>query len=60
MNTNSDNKLTFGIMLGPYLPWTQILEHARLVESLGFDKLWVPDHFVNPEDKGMYWFECWS
>jgi alkanesulfonate monooxygenase SsuD/methylene tetrahydromethanopterin reductase-like flavin-dependent oxidoreductase (luciferase family) len=31
-----------------------------LVESLGFDKLWVPDHFVNPEDIEMDWFDCWS
>lgn len=60
MNTKSDNNLTFGIMLGPMPPWERIIEHARLVESLGFDKLWVPDHFVNPEDKNMDWFECWS
>ena len=60
MNTKSDNKLTFGISLGPVPPWERVVEWARLVESLGFDKLWVPDHFVAPNDKEMDWFECWS
>jgi alkanesulfonate monooxygenase SsuD/methylene tetrahydromethanopterin reductase-like flavin-dependent oxidoreductase (luciferase family) len=57
---SQSEKLTFGIMLGPVPPWKRVVEHARLVESLGFDKLWLPDHFVNPEDKNMEWFDCWS
>ena len=28
--------------------------------SLGFDKLWLPDYFVNPKDKAMGWLERWS
>jgi alkanesulfonate monooxygenase SsuD/methylene tetrahydromethanopterin reductase-like flavin-dependent oxidoreductase (luciferase family) len=52
--------ITFGIMLVPTPPWKQLIEQARLVESLGFDKLWLPDHFVNPGDKEMEWFDCWS
>ncbi len=60
MNTKIDHKRTFGISLGPVPPWKRVVEQARLVESLGFDKLWVPDHFVNPGDKDMEWFECWS
>ncbi len=60
MNSKSANKLTFGISLGPVPPWKRIVEEARLVKSLGFDKLWLPDHFVNPQDKGMDWFDCWS
>jgi alkanesulfonate monooxygenase SsuD/methylene tetrahydromethanopterin reductase-like flavin-dependent oxidoreductase (luciferase family) len=52
-------KLTFGILLGPNPPWSQIVGWANLVESLGFDKLWLPDHFVNPDDKNMDWFDCW-
>ncbi|MCJ7622618.1 MAG: LLM class flavin-dependent oxidoreductase [Anaerolineaceae bacterium] len=53
-------KLTFGIMLGPTTPWQRMEEQAQQVESLGFDKLWLPDHFVNPEDLEMDWFECWT
>jgi alkanesulfonate monooxygenase SsuD/methylene tetrahydromethanopterin reductase-like flavin-dependent oxidoreductase (luciferase family) len=60
MNTIRENKLTFGISLGPVPPWKQIVEQARLVESLGFDKLWLPDHFVNPSVKDMDWFDCWT
>ena len=60
MITKSGNKLTFGISIGPVPPWKRVVEWARLVESLGFDKLWVPDHFVAPNDKDMDWFECWS
>jgi alkanesulfonate monooxygenase SsuD/methylene tetrahydromethanopterin reductase-like flavin-dependent oxidoreductase (luciferase family) len=60
MNTQKADELTFGIMLGPTPPWQRMVEHANLVESLGFDKLWLPDHFVNPEDKDMDWFECWT
>jgi alkanesulfonate monooxygenase SsuD/methylene tetrahydromethanopterin reductase-like flavin-dependent oxidoreductase (luciferase family) len=59
MNTNN-NKLTFGIFILPVPPWTQIVEQARLVESLGFDKIWLPDHFVMPRDKDMPWFDCWA
>jgi alkanesulfonate monooxygenase SsuD/methylene tetrahydromethanopterin reductase-like flavin-dependent oxidoreductase (luciferase family) len=60
MQAKMDSKRTFGIMLGPVPPWSRLTEQAQLVESLGFDKLWVPDHFVNPEDKEMAWFDCWT
>ena len=60
MNPNQKNKLTFGISLGPVPPWQRLVEWAKLVEELGYDKLWLPDHFVNPRDKEMAWFECWT
>jgi alkanesulfonate monooxygenase SsuD/methylene tetrahydromethanopterin reductase-like flavin-dependent oxidoreductase (luciferase family) len=60
MNKISDKNLTFGIMIGPFPPWNQIVAWAKLVESLGFNKLWLPDHFVNPDDKNMDWMDCWS
>jgi alkanesulfonate monooxygenase SsuD/methylene tetrahydromethanopterin reductase-like flavin-dependent oxidoreductase (luciferase family) len=60
MIQGDDKKLTFGIMLGPFPPWKQIVRWAKLVENLGFDKLWLPDHFVNPDDKDMDWLDCWS
>lgn len=59
MSEGETKKLTFGIMLGPLPPWEKIVGWAKLVESLGFDKLWLPDHFVNPDDKDMDWFDCW-
>jgi alkanesulfonate monooxygenase SsuD/methylene tetrahydromethanopterin reductase-like flavin-dependent oxidoreductase (luciferase family) len=60
MDKKEDNNLTFGIMVAPTPPWHRMVEQAALVESLGYDKLWLPDHFVNPEDKEMDWFECWT
>jgi alkanesulfonate monooxygenase SsuD/methylene tetrahydromethanopterin reductase-like flavin-dependent oxidoreductase (luciferase family) len=59
MDGEKVNQLTFGIMLGPFPPWQQIVSWAKLVESLGYDKLWLPDHYVNPDDKEMAWFDCW-
>jgi alkanesulfonate monooxygenase SsuD/methylene tetrahydromethanopterin reductase-like flavin-dependent oxidoreductase (luciferase family) len=59
MANRGSKKITFGIMLGPFPPWEQIAGWAKLVESLGFDKLWLPDHFVNPDDKEMDWLDCW-
>lgn len=52
--------LTFGISLGPVPPWKRIVEQAKLVESLRFDKIWLPDHFANPRDKTMDWYDCWT
>lgn len=60
MNVKSTNKLTFGISLGPVPPWSRLVGWARLVESLGFDKIWLPDHFVNPGDKNADWYDCWT
>lgn len=52
--------ITFGIMPGPIVPWPQFVEWAKLIETLGFDKIWLPDHFINPEDISSDWFECWT
>jgi alkanesulfonate monooxygenase SsuD/methylene tetrahydromethanopterin reductase-like flavin-dependent oxidoreductase (luciferase family) len=60
MTQDQKNKLTFGISLGPVPPWQRVVEWAKLVEALGYDKLWLPDHFVNPHEKKMPWFECWT
>jgi hypothetical protein len=60
MNMKREGELTFGIMLGPVPPWTQLVNWAKLIESLGFEKLWLPDHFVNPDDKNMDWMDCWT
>lgn len=60
MKRTEKQGLTFGIMLVPSTPWQRLEEQASQVESLGFDKLWLPDHFVNPEDREMDWFDCWT
>lgn len=57
---NNEANLTFGIMIAPVPPWKQIVGQARLVEKLGFDKIWLPDHFVNSQNKEMDWLDGWS
>lgn len=40
--------------------WQTMVEQAKLVEALGFDKLWLPDHFVAPTHPEAPWYECWT
>jgi alkanesulfonate monooxygenase SsuD/methylene tetrahydromethanopterin reductase-like flavin-dependent oxidoreductase (luciferase family) len=37
-----------------------MIERWRLIEALGFDSAWLPDHFVNPRGPIDRWFECWT
>jgi F420-dependent oxidoreductase-like protein len=65
--------LTFGVFVpqgwkmelasidDPQAKWARALEVAELAESLGYDSLWVYDHFHNvpvPAHEAM--FECWT
>lgn len=52
--------LSFGIFLPPLPTWAAIRERARLIESLGYDSLWMLDHFVNPFDIQTPWMEAWA
>lgn len=61
MNSLSSKRpLSFGITLVQAFPWEKLASYAKLVEELGFDKLWIPDHFVNPSKPEVDWFECWT
>jgi probable F420-dependent oxidoreductase len=43
--------------------WTNLLDLARRAEDLGFDSLWVPDHFLLGSDGDsdtIGGWECWS
>ena len=37
-----------------------MLENWKLVEDLGFDSVWVADHFVNPHSIDEDWFDGWT
>ena len=65
--------LTFGVFIpqgwkmelssieDPQAKWAKAVEVAELAESLGYDSLWVYDHFHNvpvPAHEAM--FECWT
>jgi alkanesulfonate monooxygenase SsuD/methylene tetrahydromethanopterin reductase-like flavin-dependent oxidoreductase (luciferase family) len=49
-----------GIFVPQFLPWDDYLAHALQIESLGFDSLWLADHFVSPYDAALDWYECWT
>ncbi len=45
----------------PQAKWSKAVEIAKLAEELGFDSLWVYDHFHNvPRPAHETMFECWT
>jgi F420-dependent oxidoreductase-like protein len=65
--------LTFGVFVpqgwkmelasidDPQAKWAKAVEVAELAESLGYDSLWVYDHFHNvPVPAHETMFECWT
>jgi probable F420-dependent oxidoreductase len=52
-------------MSGKTPGWSDITEMATLAEDIGFDSLWLVDHFLNPytyrgEDKVQGFWDCWT
>ncbi|HEX7102050.1 MAG TPA: LLM class flavin-dependent oxidoreductase [Nitrolancea sp.] len=52
-------------MSGQTPGWSDITEMAQLAEDIGFDSLWLVDHFLNPykyrgEDKVQGFWDCWT
>ena len=54
------NKIRFGVFTSQILPWEQEVERWRLIESLGFDSIWLGDHFTDPVNHTGHWFESWT
>jgi alkanesulfonate monooxygenase SsuD/methylene tetrahydromethanopterin reductase-like flavin-dependent oxidoreductase (luciferase family) len=52
-------RLRFGVMIPPLPNWPVLRVYARLIEELGFDSIWVADHFANPFDTSTVWMEAW-
>jgi alkanesulfonate monooxygenase SsuD/methylene tetrahydromethanopterin reductase-like flavin-dependent oxidoreductase (luciferase family) len=44
----------FGLLVGLNEPWPSLVAQWQELEALGFDSLWVPDHFV------VTWYEAWT
>jgi alkanesulfonate monooxygenase SsuD/methylene tetrahydromethanopterin reductase-like flavin-dependent oxidoreductase (luciferase family) len=69
----ASHDLTFGVFVpqgwkmelasidDPQTKWAKAVEIAQLAEELGFDSLWVYDHFHNvPRPAHETMFECWT
>lgn len=52
--------LEFGITTLPHLSWPETIKVWKKIEQLGFDSVWLADHFVNYNDPTGDWFDCWS
>jgi len=51
MNT----KLQFGVLTLQYLPWEQETARWKQIEAVGFDSIWLADHFVNYMQPAAPW-----
>ncbi len=52
--------IRFGIYQLQNRPWSILAQNCQTVEALGFDSLWVADHFVNGHSLEDDWFDGWS
>lgn len=53
-------KLSFGVVVLQNMPYARLAEQWEYLEGLGFDSVWVTDHFVDPSCPGDPWFDGWS
>jgi alkanesulfonate monooxygenase SsuD/methylene tetrahydromethanopterin reductase-like flavin-dependent oxidoreductase (luciferase family) len=60
VHAQPQTSVRFGIITLQNTAWTRLVEKWQYIESLGFDSLWVADHFVNPNDYDDDWFEAWT
>ncbi len=50
----------FGVLTIQNLPWEKEVERWKLIERLGFDSVWIADHFTDPVNPTGHWFESWT
>jgi len=54
--------LEFGVVLhvtATYASWDTFLNIAKKAEQLGYDSVWVSDHFISPSNR-LYGLEAWT
>ncbi|MFP6749305.1 MAG: LLM class flavin-dependent oxidoreductase [Alphaproteobacteria bacterium] len=52
--------LRFYVLVLPNIPWPELVERFRQVESLGFDLAGFADHFVDWSNPPGHWYELWT
>jgi alkanesulfonate monooxygenase SsuD/methylene tetrahydromethanopterin reductase-like flavin-dependent oxidoreductase (luciferase family) len=53
-------KIRFGVITPQEVLWDELVRRWRSIESLGFDNVWVGDHWVNFLQPSSPWFEAWT
>jgi alkanesulfonate monooxygenase SsuD/methylene tetrahydromethanopterin reductase-like flavin-dependent oxidoreductase (luciferase family) len=56
----AERAISFGIQTPPFHPWTRMLEGWQRFEALGWDSLWLPDHFLPTFRRELPLFEAWT
>jgi len=54
-----NHPLRFGIITLQYLSWPTLVEHWKAIEALGYDSVWIADHFVTNPVKDA-WYDGWT
>lgn len=52
--------LQFGVITLQHLGWEEEAQRWQTIEKLGFDSIWVADHFVNYANPHEPWLESWT
>jgi len=52
--------IRFEVLTIQNLPWNKEVERWKLIENLGFDSIWLADHFTDPVNHAGHWFESWT
>lgn len=53
-------KTRFGVITPQWVLWDKLVEQWQYVEKLGFDSVWVADHWVNFMQTHTPWFDAWT
>jgi len=53
-------ELRFGVLVVPDAPFQTLAERWRRVEELGFDFLFVADHYRHTRSASLPWFDGWT
>jgi alkanesulfonate monooxygenase SsuD/methylene tetrahydromethanopterin reductase-like flavin-dependent oxidoreductase (luciferase family) len=53
-------RLTFGIQTPPFRDWPAMVDAWQRIEQLGWESIWLPDHFVPTFRPERPWFEAWT
>ena len=55
-----EQDLRFGVLTLQHRPWREEVKRWQMIEDLGFDSIWLADHFVNYMQPTAPWFESWT
>jgi alkanesulfonate monooxygenase SsuD/methylene tetrahydromethanopterin reductase-like flavin-dependent oxidoreductase (luciferase family) len=56
----ADRSLSFGIQTPPFHPWERMVADWQRFEGLGWDSLWLPDHFLPTFRRELPFYEAWT